>query len=107
MKNIGQMMKQAQRMQETITELQANLDITEITGASGGGAVKVTLTGKGTAKSVKIDPSLADPEDVEVLEDLIVAAVNDVRCRIEEKIKKEMSKVPGGLELPPGMSLPF
>ena len=107
MKDIGQIMKQAQRMQETITELQANLDITEITGASGGGAVKVTLTGKGTAKSVKIDPSLADPEDVEVLEDLIVAAVNDARCCIEEKIKKEMSKVPGGLELPPGMSLPF
>jgi len=107
MKNIGQIMKQAQRMQETITELQANLDITEITGASGGGAVKVTLTGKGTAKSVKIDPSLADPEDVEVLEDLIVAAVNDARCRIKEKIKEEMSKVHGGLELPPGMSLPF
>ena len=107
MKNIGQMMKQAQQMQAKMAELQATLDAAEITGASGGGMVEVTLSGKGMAKGVKIDPSLVTPEDVEILEDLIVAAVNDARNRIEEKMKEEMSKVTGGLELPPGMTLPF
>lgn len=107
MKNIGQMLQQAQKMQEKMAEMQANLDAVEITGVSGGGMVEVTLTGKGMAKAVKIDPSLVDPDDVEVLEDLIVAAVNDARGRIEEKMKEEMSKVAGGLELPPGMNLPL
>ena len=107
MKNIGQMMKQAQQMQEKMAELQASLDAAEITGVSGGGMVEVTLTGKGMAKAVKIDSSLVTPDDVEILEDLIVAAVNDARNRIEEKRKEEMSKVAGGLELPPGMNLPF
>ena len=107
MKNVSQMMQQAQEMQAKMEGLQANLDAAEIIGVSGGGMVEVILTGKGMAKRVKIDPSLVIPDDVEVLEDLITAAVNDARNRIEEKMKEEMSKITGGLELPPGMNLPF
>ena len=107
MKNISQMMQQAQKMQAKMEELQANFDAAEIIGISGGGMVEVTLTGKGMAKRVKIDPSLVIPDDVEILEDLITAAVNDARSRIEEKMKEEMSKITGGLELPPGVNLPF
>ena len=107
MKNIGQILQQAQKMQEKMAEMQDSLNAVEITGTSGGGMVEVTLSGKGTAKAVKIDPSLVDPDDVEVLEDLMVAAINDARGWIEEKMKEEMSKVTGGLELPPGMTLPF
>ena len=107
MKNINQMMQQAQKMQAKMEELQANFDATEIIGVSGGGMVEVTLTGKGMAKRVKIDPSLVIPDDVEILEDLITAAINDARNRIEEKMKEEMSKITGGLELPPGVNLPF
>ena len=107
MKNINQMMQQAQKMQAKMEGLQANLDAAEIIGVSGGGMVKVILTGKGMAKRVKIDPSLVIPGDVEILEDLITAAVNDARNRIEEKMKEEMSKITGGLELPPGVNLPF
>ena len=107
MKNISQMMQQAQKMQAKMEELQANFDAAEIIGVSGGGMVEVILTGKGMAKRVKIDPSLVIPGDVEILEDLITAAVNDARSRVEEKMKEEMSKITGGLELPPGMNLPF
>jgi DNA-binding YbaB/EbfC family protein len=107
MKNVSQMMQQAQKMQAKMEGLQANLDAAEIIGVSGGGMVKVILTGKGMAKRVKIDPSLVIPGDVEILEDLITAAVNDARSRVEEKMKEEMSKITGGLELPPGMNLPF
>ena len=107
MKNISQMMQQAQKMQAKMEELRENLDAAEITGISGGGMVEVILTGKGMAKRVKIDPSLVIPDDVEILEDLITAALNDARNRIEEKMKEEMSKITGGLELPPGVNLPF
>ena len=107
MKNVSQMMQQAQKMQAKMEGLQANLDAAEIIGVSGGGMVEVTLTGKGMAKRVKRDPSLVIPDDVEILEDLITAALNDARNRIEEKMKEEMSKITGGLELPPGMNLPF
>jgi DNA-binding YbaB/EbfC family protein len=107
MKNISQMMQQAQKMQAKMEELQANFDAVEIIGVSGGGMVKVILTGKGMAKRVKIAPSLVVPDDVEILEDLITAALNDARNRIEEKMKEEMSKITGGLELPPGVNLPF
>ena len=107
MKNISQMMQQAQKMQAKMEELQASFDAAEIIGVSGGGMVEVILTGKGMAKRVRIDPSLVIPDDVEILEDLITAAVNDARNRIEEKMKEEMSKITGGLELPPGVNLPF
>jgi nucleoid-associated protein EbfC len=107
MKNLGQMMKQAQQMQAKMAELQARLDQVEVTGASGGGMVQVTLTGKGEMRKLKIDKSLVDPNEVEVLEDLVAAAFNDAKQRVESHVAEEMSKLTGGLNLPPGMKLPF
>lgn len=107
MKNLGNMMKQAQEMQIKMTEMQESLDKVEITGASGGGMVEVTLTGKGEMRKLKIDPALVDKNEIEVLEDLIAAAHNDARGKVEAHIAGEMSKVTGGLQLPPGMKLPF
>jgi len=105
--NIGDMMKQAQKMQAKMAEAQEKLATLEVEGASGGGLVKVTADGKGAIKGVKIDPTLLDPQDIEVLEDLIVAAVRDAQTKAEEKAAEEMSKVTGGLKLPGGMKLPF
>jgi DNA-binding YbaB/EbfC family protein len=107
MKNLGQMMKQAQQMQAKMAEMQARLDQVEVAGASGGGLVQVTLTGKGDMRQVKIDKSLLDPNEVEVLEDLIRAAFSDAKARVESHMAEEMSKLTGGLKLPPGMKLPF
>jgi DNA-binding YbaB/EbfC family protein len=107
MKNLGQMMKQAQEMQSRMAELQERLNAVEMTGASGGGMVQVTLTGKGDMRRIKIDKSLLAPDEVEVLEDLIVAATNDAKARVEAHVAEEMSKLTGGLKLPPGMKLPF
>jgi len=107
MKNLGQMMKQAQQMQARMAELQARLDQIEVTGQSGGGLVQATLTGKGQLRRIKIDPSLVKPEEAEVIEDLVVAAVNDARQRVDAMVSEEMSKLTGGLQLPPGMKLPF
>ncbi len=107
MKNIGQMMKQAQQMQERMQEMQARLDQVEMTGASGGGMVQVTLNGKGDLRKIKIDRTLVDPNEIEVMEDLIVAAFNDAKARVESHVAEEMGKLTGGLKLPPGMKLPF
>ncbi|EKV32523.1 hypothetical protein co-occurring with RecR [Caenispirillum salinarum AK4] len=107
MKNLGQLMKQAQQMQSKMTEMQEKLGELEVAGTSGGGMVTVTLNGKGEMRGVKIDKSLIDPEDVEVLEDLIVAAHNDAKGKAEEAMQEEMQKVTGGMQLPPGMKLPF
>lgn len=107
MKNLGQMMKQAQEMQTRMAELQARLAEVEMTGASGGGMVQVTLNGKGEMRRVKIDRSLMVPDEAEVLEDLIVAATNDAKGRVEAHLQEEMSKLTGGLQLPPGIKLPF
>ncbi|MEE8559879.1 MAG: YbaB/EbfC family nucleoid-associated protein [Alphaproteobacteria bacterium] len=107
MTNLGQMMKQAQQMQAKMAEMQAKLEGVEVTGASGGGLVTVTLSGKGEARKIKIDPSLVDPEDIEVLEDLITAGFNDAKAKLEARIAEEMAKLTGGLDLPPGMKLPF
>ncbi len=107
MKNIGQMMKQAQQMQEKMAELQVRLGEMEVGGQSGGGMVQATLSGKGELRRIKIDPSLAKSDEVEVLEDLVVAAVNDARQRADAMVAEEMSKLTGGLQLPPGMKLPF
>ena len=107
MKNIGQMMKQAQQMQARMAELQAQLETVELTGASGGGMVQVTLNGKGEMKKLKIDKSLIDPNEGEVLEDLVLAAFNDAKGRVEAHVQAEMAKLTGGLQLPPGMKLPF
>ncbi len=107
MKNLGQMMKQAQQMQTRMAEMQAKLDQVEMTGSSGGGMVQVTVTGKGEMRRIKIDPSLLVPSEAEVLEDLIVAAANDARTKVESQLAEEMAKLTGGLKLPPGMKLPF
>ena len=107
MKNIGQMMKQAQQMQSKMAEMQAKLDQVEVTGSAGGGMVQVTVTGKGEMRRIKIDPSLVAPGEVEVLEDLIVAAATDARTTVEAQLAEEMAKLTGGLKLPPGMKLPF
>ncbi|WP_404380959.1 YbaB/EbfC family nucleoid-associated protein [Caenispirillum salinarum] len=107
MKNLGQLMKQAQQMQSKMTEMQEKLGELEVAGTSGGGMVTVTLNGKGEMRGVKIDKSLVDPEDVEVLEDLIVAAHTDAKGKAEAAMQEEMQKVTGGMQLPPGMKLPF
>jgi len=107
MKNLGQLMKQAQEMQSKMTEMQQRLADAEVTGAAGAGMVTVTLNGKGDVRGIKIDPGLATGEDVEVLEDLIVAAFNDARSKVEQLASEEMKKITGGLDLPPGMSLPI
>ncbi len=107
MKNLGQMMKQAQQMQAKMAELQEQLAAAEMTGVAGGGMVQVTMNGKGELRGVKIDPALANPQDIEVLEDLIVAAAQDAKSKVEAYVAEEMQKLTGGLSLPPGMSLPF
>jgi hypothetical protein len=107
MKNLGQMMKQAQQMQAKMAELQDKLAGSEMTGAAGGGMVQVTMNGKGELRAVKIDPSLLTPADAEVLEDLVVAAANDAKTKVESHVAEEMQKLTGGLALPPGMKLPF
>jgi len=107
MKNLGQMMKQAQEMQSRMAEMQKRLETEEVTGQSGGGMVQVTLTGKGDARRVTLDPGIVDREDKEVLEDLIVAAFNDARAKVESRLAEEMAQLTGGLNLPPGMKLPF
>ncbi len=107
MKNLGEMMKQAQEMQAKMAELQEQLGSVEVTGASGGGMVEVTLSGKSEARKVRIDPSLATAEDIEMLEDLLVAAINDARSKVEASVADKMSELTGGLQLPPGLKLPF
>ena len=107
MKNLAQMMKQAQQMQEKMAEMQAALEQLSISGSAGGGMVQVTLTGKGAMTGIKIDPALAVPAEIEVLEDLVIAAVNDARAKVDGVVAAEMSKLTGGLQLPPGLKLPF
>ena len=107
MKNLGNMMKQAQAMQAKMAEAQAKLEQMTVEGASGGGMVKVVLSGKGEMKGLTIDPDLIDPEDAEVLEDLIIAAHNDAKAKSEAMMAEEMKAVTGGLQLPPGMKMPF
>ena len=107
MKNLGQMLKQAQEMQARMTELQTQLAAVEMTGAAGGGMIQLTLNGKGDMKKIKIDKSLAAPEEVEVLEDLIIAAFNDARAKVSAHAEQEMQKLTGGLQLPGGLKLPF
>ena len=107
MKNLGNMLKEAQKLQSKMAEMQAKLAETEVSGASGAGMVNVTLNGKGEMRAIKIDPSLAEPGEIEVLEDLIVAAFNDAKSRLEAQLQEEMGKLTGGMSLPPGFKLPF
>lgn len=107
MKNIGNMLKQAQQMQAKMAEMQERLAAMEVAGSAGAGLVNVTITGKGDIKRVKIDKSLIDPEEIEVLEDLIVAAAADAKAKVDVTMQEEMAKLTGGLPMPPGMKLPF
>ena len=101
------MIKQAQEMQKKMKELQEGLANLEVEGSSGGGLVKITVTGKGEVKKIKIDPSLMKPEESEILEDLIAAAFNEAKKKSEEASAEEMKKLTGGLNLPPGFKMPF
>ncbi len=107
MKNLGQLMKQAQEMQSKMAEMQQRLVDVEISGSAAAGMVTVVLNGKGEMRKVKIDPSLIVPEEAEVLEDLIVAAQNDARAKVDAHMQEETSKMMGGVELPPGFKMPF
>jgi|SRR5271165_1265950 len=103
--NIMGMMKQAQELQAKIQEFQAELETMQVEGTSGGGLVKVTLTGKGALSRVSIDASLMKPEDAEILEDLIVAAHGDAKQKVETAMASKMQDLTGGLPLPPGLKL--
>jgi len=107
MVNIGNMMKQAQQLQKKMSEVQEKLNSIEVEGSSGGGVVKVTATAKGDIKRINLDESLLKPEDKEITEDLIVAAINDSKQKGEAAAQEEMKSVTGGLPLPPGMKLPI
>ena len=107
MKNLGQLMKQAQQMQEKMAEMQAQLEAVEMTGVAGGGMVRVSVNGKGEIKKLTIDKTVVDPAEVEVLEDLIVAAFNDAKQKVNAHTESEMHKLTGGLNLPGGLKLPF
>lgn len=101
------MMKQAQAMQAKMAELQNGLAEVEVEGRAAGGMLTVTMTGKGDIKSVKIDPSLIVPDDAEVLEDLVVAAVRDAKAKAEACMAEEVQKATAGMGLPAGFKLPF
>ncbi|MFN7709817.1 MAG: YbaB/EbfC family nucleoid-associated protein [Holosporales bacterium] len=107
MQNIGQLVKQAQMMQQKMAEMQEQLAKETVEGQSAGGMVKVVMTGKGEVTSVKVDPSLVDPKEVEVLEDLVMAALNDARTKSDAKANEAMAKISGGMKLPGGFKLPF
>ena len=107
MVNLGNMMKQAQELQKKMADAQEKLNSIEVEGLSGGGVVKVTATAKGEIKKIILDQSLLKPEDKEMTEDLIVAAINDAKQKGETASQEEMKSITGGLPLPPGMKLPF
>ncbi|NDF12392.1 MAG: YbaB/EbfC family nucleoid-associated protein [Proteobacteria bacterium] len=105
--NLQKLMQQAQSMQKKVNEMQEKVGQMEITGTAGGGMVNVTITGKGEAKKVAIDPKIIDPNDKEMLEDLVVAAFNDAKRKADETMQKEMSGITSGMGLPPGFKMPF
>ena len=107
MKNLASMMKQAQEMQEKMTAMQEALAAHEVVGKAAAGMVEVRMNAKGELLGLKIDPSLIDPAEAEVMEDLITAGFNDARIKAEAHAREEMRRVSGGLELPPGFKLPF
>jgi DNA-binding YbaB/EbfC family protein len=104
--NIGNMMKQAQQLQSNIQKAQAEIAALEVTGEAGGGMVKITISGRHEVRRVQIEPAVAG-EDREMLEDLVAAAMNDAVHRAEAASQAKMASLMGGLQLPPGMKLPF
>jgi len=107
MKDIMNMMKAAGEMKAKMEAMQAELAELVVEGQSGGGMVRVSLSGKGEMKGLKIDPTLLKPEDAEVVEDLIIAAFNDAKGKSEAEAQRKMAEVTAGLPIPPGMKLPF
>jgi hypothetical protein len=103
---IGNLMKQAQQLQANMQKAQAEIAAMEVTGESGGGMVKVTINGKHEAKRVQIDPSVP-LDDREMVEDLVAAAINDAVHRLEATTQERMAGLMGGMNLPPGLKLPF
>ena len=106
MKNLGNMMKQVQEMQAKMADMQARLDEMTVTGKAGAGMVQITLTGKNLMKKVAIDDSLLQPSEKEILEDLLMAAYNEARAKVEQAVAEQMKDVTGGLPLPPGFKMP-
>lgn len=105
MKDLMGMMGKVREMQNRMQEVQAELSQMEIEGSSGAGLVQVVMNGKGEMQRIKIDPSLAKPDEVEILEDLITAAFQDARTKVEAAVQEKMASVTGGLPLPPGLKL--
>lgn len=98
--NVNSMIRQAQKMQEQIAELQEDIEGREFKAAAGGGAVEVVVTGKKTVKSITLKPEVVDPEDIEMLQDLIISAVNEAVNSVETTTEEEMNKITGGVSLP-------
>ena len=107
MRDLMNMMKQAKEMQAKFQAMQEEVATLEASGTSGGGMVTVTLSGKGDMRGVRIDPSLLNGEETEILEDLIVAAHNDAKGKIEQLMAEKTQELTAGLPIPPGMKLPF
>jgi len=105
--NVGNLMKQAQMLQANMQRAQAEIGNLEVTGEAGGGMAKVVMTGKHQVLRVTLDPSIVSADDKEMLEDLVAAAINDAVQRVERATQEKMSSLMGGLNLPPGMKLPF
>ena len=107
MKNLADIMKQVSTMQARMEDMQKKLEGQSVTGQSGGGLVKVVMNGKAAVQSINIDPTLMQPDEREILEDLLVAAHADAKSKAEALAAEEMKTLTGGLPLPPGMNLPF
>jgi nucleoid-associated protein EbfC len=105
MRDLMGMMGKMQELQERMQKMQAELEATELTGSAGGGLVSVTLSAKGALKKVSIDPSLLQPKEKEIVEDLIAAAHADARAKAERAMEEKMRELTGGLPLPPGLKL--
>jgi DNA-binding YbaB/EbfC family protein len=105
--NIGNLMKQAQQLQENMQRAQAEIASLEVTGEAGGGMAKITMTGKHEVRRVSLDPSIVSSDDKDMLEDLIAAAINDAVQKVERTTQEKMSSLMGGMQLPPGMKMPF
>ena len=103
MGNMAGMIKQAQKLQAEMAKMQEELKTRTVEATSGGGAIKVVVTGEKVVQSLKIDPSAVDPADVEMLEDLLVAAINEAAKKVDDMMTQEMGKLTGGLNLPKGM----
>ena len=103
--NMNAMIRQAQKMQDEISALQEEIEARDFTATAGGGAVTITMTGKKTIKSLEIKPEVVDPEDIEMLQDLIVSAINEAVSQVEETTETEMSKITGSMSVPgmPGL----